>query len=69
MLPKEIKKSGDIILNKPEKARLCHEDADRFIVSRKTNDIYKDIAEAIKTRFDTSSYELDRLFYKENSKK
>ena len=56
-------------MNKPEKARLCHEDTDRFIVSRKTNDIYKDIAEAIKTRFDTSSYELDRLFYKEKSKK
>ena len=26
----------------------------------KTDDIYKDIAEGIETRFDTSNYELDR---------
>ena len=27
----------------------------------KTDDIYKDIAEDVETRFDTSNYELDRL--------
>ena len=26
----------------------------------KSNDIYKDIAEDVETRFDTSNYELDR---------
>ena len=53
-------------MNKPEKARLCHKDTDSFIVHI---DIYKDIAETIKTRFDTSNYELDRLFPKEKNKK
>ena len=56
-------------MNKPEKARLCHKDTDSFIVHIKTDDIYKDIAETIKTRFDTSNYELDRLFPKEKNKK
>ena len=31
-----------------------------FIVYRKTDDIYKDTAEDVETRFDTLSYELDR---------
>ena len=31
-----------------------------FTVYIKTDDIYKDIAENVKTRFDTSNYELDR---------
>ena len=31
-----------------------------FIVYIKTDDICKDIAEEIETRFDTSNYELDR---------
>ena len=69
MLPKEILKNSDILCNKPEKARLCHKDTDSFIVHIKTDDIYKDIAETIKTRFDTSNYELDRLFPKEKKKK
>ena len=34
--------------------------ADSFIVYIKTDDIYKDIGEDVETRFDTSSYELDR---------
>ena len=29
-------------------------------VYRKTDDIYKDIAEYVETRFDNSNYELDR---------
>ena len=32
----------------------------RFTVYIKTDDIYKDIVEDVKTRFDTSTYELDR---------
>ena len=35
-------------------------DADSFIVSLKTGDIYKDIAEDIETKFDTSNFELER---------
>ena len=35
----------------------------------KTDDIYKDIAEDVETRFDASNYELDRLFPKGKNKK
>ena len=34
-------------------------DTDGFIVYIKTDDIYKDIAEDVDTRFDTSNYELE----------
>ena len=33
-------------------------DTDSFIVYIKTDDIYKDIAKDVETRFDTSNYEL-----------
>ena len=36
-------------------------DTGSFIVFVKTHDIYKDIAEDVKTRSDTSNYEIDRL--------
>ena len=32
---------------------------DSFILYIETNDIHKEIAEDVETRFDTSSYELD----------
>ena len=35
-------------------------DTDSFIVNIKTEEIYKDIADNVETRFDTSNYELDR---------
>ena len=35
----------------------------------KTDDIYKDIAEDVETRFDTSIYELDRQLTKGKNKK
>ena len=35
-------------------------DIDSFIGYTKTDDIYKDIAENVETKFDTSNYELDR---------
>ena len=44
-------------------------DTDSFIVQIKTEDIYKDIAEDVETRFDTSNYELDRLLPKGKNKK
>ena len=43
-----------------EKAKLCNMDTDSFIVYIKNIYIYKDIAEDVETRFDTSDYELDR---------
>ena len=36
-----------------EKAKLCYMDTNSFIVYIKTDDIYKDIAEDVETRFDT----------------
>ena len=44
-------------------------DADSFIVYIKTDDIYKDIAEDVETRLDTSNYKLDKPFSKEKNKK
>ena len=40
-----------------ENAKLCYMDTDSFIVHVKTNDVYKEIAEDVGTRFDTSSFE------------
>ena len=44
-------------------------DTDSFIVYIKTDNIYKNIAEDIETRFDTSNYELDRPLHKGKNKK
>ena len=52
-----------------EKAKLCYMDTDSFIVYMKTDDIDKDIAEDVETRFDTSNYELDRPLPKGKNKK
>ena len=43
-----------------DKARLCYMDTDSFVVNIKTKDFYKDIAENVKERFDTSNYVYDR---------
>ena len=43
-----------------DKARSCYMDTDSFVVNMKTKDFYKDIAENVKERFDTSSYIYDR---------
>ena len=42
-----------------KKAKLYFMDTDSFIVNIKTDDIYKDIAEDVETRFDTLNYELE----------
>ena len=42
---------------------------DSFIVYIKTDDIYKDVAEDVETRFDTTNNELDRSLCKEKNKK
>ena len=37
-------------------------DTDSFIIYVKTEGIYKDIAEDVETKFDTSNFELDRFY-------
>ena len=43
-------------------------DTGSFIVYMKTEDIYSVIAKYVKTRFNTSNYELDRPLLKEKQK-
>ena len=52
-----------------ENEKLCYMDTDDFIVHVKTDDIYKDIAKDVETRFDTSSFEIDRSLPKGKNKK
>ena len=40
--------------------KLCYMDIDSFVVPVKTDDIYKDIATDVETRFDTSNFEKGR---------
>ena len=40
--------------------KLCYKDTDSFIMHIKTEDFYKDIANDVEKRFDTSNYEVDR---------
>ena len=51
-----------------ENTKLCDMDTDSFIVHVKTDDMYKDIAEDVETRFDTSNFETDRPLPKEKKK-
>ena len=52
-----------------DKARLCYMDTDSFVVNIKTKDFYKDIAENVKERFDTSNYIYDRPLARRVNKK
>ena len=40
--------------------KLCYMDTDSFIMDIKTNDFYKDIANDVDNRFDTSNYDVNR---------
>ena len=40
--------------------KLCYMDTDSFIMSIKMNDFYKDIANDVEKRFDTSNYEVNK---------
>ena len=40
--------------------KLCYIDTDIFLINNKTEDFYKDIANDVEKRFDTSNYEVDR---------
>ena len=51
------------------KAKLCYMDTDSLIVYVKIDNIYKNIAEYVETRFDTLSYELDRPLPKAKNEK
>ena len=42
-----------------ENAKPCYVDTDSFIVNVKTDDIYKDIAIDVETRFNTLNFEID----------
>ena len=44
-------------------------DTDSFIMNIKTEDFYKDIANDVEKRFDTSNYEADRPLSTGNNKK
>ena len=43
-----------------DNVKLCYMDTDSFIMHIKTEDFYKDIADDVKKRFDTSNYEVNR---------
>ena len=43
-----------------DNAKLCYMDTDSFVINVKTKDFYKDIAEGVKERFDTSNFSYDR---------
>ena len=43
-----------------DKLKLCYMDTDSLIYCIKTEDFYKDIADDVETRFDTSGYVPDR---------
>ena len=40
--------------------KLCYMDTDSFVMNIKTNDFYKDIANDVECKFDTSNYECNR---------
>ena len=43
-----------------DSVKLCYMDTDSFIMNIKTEDFYKDIANDVEKRFDTSNYEVNR---------
>ena len=51
-----------------ENIKLCYMDTDSLTVYVKTDDIYKDIAEDVENRLDTSNYEIGRPLLKGKNK-
>ena len=49
--------------------KLCYMDMDSFVMNIKTEDFYKDIANDVEKRFDTSNYEVDRPLPRGKNKK
>ena len=56
------KKYGDMV-------KLCYMDIDSLIMNIKIKDFYKDIAQNVEERFDTSHYDIDRPLPKGKNKK
>ena len=52
-----------------DNVKLCYMDTDSFIMNIKTEDFYKDIANDVEKRFDTSKYEVDRPLSTRKNKK
>ena len=52
-----------------DNVKLCYMDTDSFIMNIKTEDFYKDVANDVEKRFDTSNYEVDRPLSKGKNKK
>ena len=52
-----------------DNAKLCYMDTDSFIIHIKTEDLYKDIANDVDERFDTSNYEVNRSLPRGKNKK
>ena len=52
-----------------DNVKLCYMDTDSFIMHIKTEDLYKDIANDVEKRFDTSNYECNRLLPTGKNKK
>ena len=55
------KKYGDMV-------KLCYMDTDSFVMNIKTKDFYKDIAQDVEERYDTSNYDVDRPLPKGKNK-
>ena len=56
------RKYGDMV-------KLCYTDTDSLVMTIKTKDFYKDIAQDVQERFDASSYSVDRPLPKGKNKK
>ena len=52
-----------------DNVKLCYMDTDSFIMHIKTADFYKDIANDVEKRFDTSNYEVSRPLPTRKNKK
>ena len=52
-----------------DNVKLCYMDTDRFIMHIKTDDFYKNIANDVEKKFDTSNYEVNRPLPTEKNKK
>ena len=56
------RKYGDMV-------KLCYTDTDSLVMTIKTKDFYKDVAQDVQERFDTSNYSVDRPLPKGKNKK
>ena len=52
-----------------DNVKLCYMDTDRFLMHIKTVDFYKDIADDVEKKFDTSNYDVNRPLPTEKNKK